>query len=140
MSKIAIITARYYESILNEMERGVIAELDSSGYAYEIIEAPGAFELPLATKITWESGKFDGIIALGCVIRGDTTHYDYVCSECSRGLMNLSINHNIPLGFGVLTVENYEQAWERAQINRKNKGGEAAKACLKMISLMKKYK
>jgi len=102
---------------------------------------PGAFEIPAAIRCALEARdkdprrRFDGYVALGCVIRGETTHYDYVCAESARGLQSLALEHGIAIGFGILTVENEAQALARARIDRKDKGGEAARACLAMIDL-----
>ena len=140
---IAIIEARYYEGIADLLYSGVEDFLKDTSLeanyqdkiTYDRITIGGAFELPLAMKLLIETGKYDGIIALGCVIRGETTHYDYVCNEASRGLAKLSVDYTMPLGFGVLTVENKQQAIERADPNKKNKGAEIAKACVDMIKL-----
>lgn len=144
-SRILIVTARYYEDIVRELEAGATAVLDQAGVQRDIIEAPGAFEIPGLIAAAAATGDYQGFIALGCVIRGETTHYDYVCGECARGLMELSVRgpdgaegEGLAIGFGVLTVENQDQAWARA--NRpgkdhagKDKGGEAARACLAVL-------
>jgi 6,7-dimethyl-8-ribityllumazine synthase len=83
--------------------------------------------------------KFDGYVALGCVIRGDTTHYDYVCGESARGLMDLSLQFSAPIGYGILTVENEEQAWLRADVKQGNKGRDAAEACLRMVAIKQQF-
>ncbi len=137
---IAIIEARYYEEIADMLFSGVETFLMEEQATHDRITIDGAFELPLAMKILIETGKYDGIIALGCVIRGETTHYDYVCGEAARGLAKLSIDYMMPLGFGVLTVENKQQAIERADPNKKNKGAEIAKACVDMIKLKRTCK
>ncbi len=129
-----IVTSRYYPRIAEELEAGVMDTLRNAGATYEVIEAPGAFEIPPIIAMASDSGEFDGYLALGCVVRGETTHYDYVCGECARGIMNLTMS-GVPVGFGVLTVENQEQAWVRADRTQKNKGHEAASACLSMIAL-----
>ena len=100
---------------------------------------PGALEIGPAIKIISYKDSYDGFIALGCVIRGETTHYETVCTESSRGLMDLAIYRNLAIGNGILTVENAEQAWERADINRKDKGGDAARAALAMAAVAKRY-
>jgi 6,7-dimethyl-8-ribityllumazine synthase len=143
---VMIVEARYYAHISDELLKGATAALDQAGASHERIAVPGAFEIPAAIHFavaaaargTANSG-FDGFVALGCVIRGETTHYDYVCEQSSRGLQDLSLLHNIAIGFGILTVENEAQALERARVDRKNKGGEAARACLAMIALKQRF-
>ena len=109
-----------------------------------MVTVPGAFELPAAIALAYEGGhrpagvRYDGFVALGCVIRGETTHYDYVCSESARGLMDLSVNKGLPIGYGVLTVEDEAQAWARARVSEGDKGGFAARACLDMIGLRRR--
>ena len=101
---------------------------------------PGALEIPAAIAMAAANPcQYDGFIALGCVIRGETTHYETVCRESARGLMDLAIQRNLAIGNGILTVENSEQAWERADINRKDKGGDAARAALSMANVAKRY-
>jgi 6,7-dimethyl-8-ribityllumazine synthase len=141
---IMIVEAPYYAHISEELARGAIQALDAAGASYERFAVPGAFEIPGAIRIALEGRKdakrrFDGYIALGCVIRGETTHYDYVCNECARGLQSLALEHGVAIGFGVLTVENEAQALARAKVERKNKGGEAARACLAMIELRHQF-
>lgn len=131
---ILIVTSRYYPRIAEELEAGVTDTLREAGATYEIIEAPGAFELPAIIALASETEEFDGYIALGCVVRGETSHYDHVCEECARGIMNLTLS-GLSIGFGVLTVENQEQAWVRADRTQKNKGLEVASACLAMVSM-----
>jgi len=128
------------------MARGAIAELESVGATYERFPVAGAFELPAAIRIAIQATErgtlkrpFDGYIALGCVIRGETTHYDYVCGESARGLQDLALAHGIAVGYGVLTVENEAQAWARARISEQNKGGDVARACLGMIALRQRF-
>ena len=101
----------------------------------------GVFELPAAIAMahSGQPGRYDGYLALGCVIRGETTHYDYVCNESARGLMDLSVQHHLAIGYGVVTVENEAQAWARASRDKKNKGKDAAAACLRMIALRRNF-
>jgi len=143
---ILIVEARYYAHISDELLKGAVAALEQAGASHERIEVPGAFEIPAAIKFAVEGHKraaavarFDGFIALGCVIRGETTHYDYVCEQSSRGLQDLALGHNLAVGFGILTVENEAQALARARVDKKNKGGEAARACLAMIELKRHF-
>jgi len=135
MPKIMIVEARFYEDIADELVKGAIAEIQNRNADYERFSVAGAFEIPAAISIGHASGKFDGYIALGCVIRGETSHYDYVCGESARGLMDLTVQRNLAIGNGILTVENRDQAWERASVEKKNKGRDVAIACLGMIAL-----
>lgn len=142
---IMIVEARFYADIADELAAGAIAALDAAGASYERFEVPGAFEIPAAVGMAIESQarnpgrrRFDGYLALGCVIRGETTHYDYVCQESARGLQDLALRHSIALGYGILTVENDAQAWARARRDRKDKGGDVARACLAMIELRRR--
>lgn len=136
---IMIVEARFYEEIADAHLDGVKSALDEVGATYELFQVAGAFEIPAAISHAliqqdlYDTHRFDGYIALGCVIRGETTHYDIISEESARGLMDLSIEYGLALGNGILTVENGEQAMERARKDRKDKGGEAARACLGMI-------
>ena len=143
---IMIVEARYYAHICDELLKGAVAALEQAGATHERITVPGAFEVPAAIRYAVSAAargatnaRFDGFIALGCVIRGETTHYDYVCEQSSRGLQDLALAHNLAIGFGILTVENEAQALARADVGRKNKGGEAARACLAMIALKNRF-
>jgi 6,7-dimethyl-8-ribityllumazine synthase len=144
--RIMIVEARYYTHIADELLKGAMAALDEAGAAHERFTVPGAFEIPAAIGYAVATARrdtaetrFDGYVALGCVIRGETTHYDYVCQESARGLQELALAYHLALGFGILTVENEEQALARARVDRKNKGGEAARACLAMIELKRRF-
>ena len=133
--RVLILEARFYEDIADQLVTGAVGALDEAGVGHERISVPGAFELPAALAIAIDSGRFDGFVALGCVIRGETSHYEHVCGECARGLATLAERHRIALGFGVVTAENRAQAWERAAVDRKNKGAAAAEACLAMMAI-----
>lgn len=137
--RVAIVEARFYDKLADAMVDGATRELRRHGAAVERIAVPGAFELPGAISILSGGGdgarRFDGFVALGCVIRGETSHYDYVCGESARGLMDLSVRQRLAIGYGVLTVENEEQAWSRAAVDRGDKGGDSAYACLAMVAL-----
>ncbi len=135
---ILIVTSRYYSEVLAELEAGVVASLDDVGANHAFLEVPGAFELPAAIALAAEADEYDGYIALGCVIRGETSHYDLICNEVARGLMNLSLS-GVPVGFGVLTCENLEQAMVRASRTGKNKGAEVVAAVLRMAELGRIY-
>ena len=139
MTHILVISARFYTEISSELEAGALRELEARGATYEIVAVPGAFEIPGVIRFALESKKYDGFVALGCVIRGETTHYDYVCGESARGLMDLTLEHNAAIGYGILTVENEEQAWVRADMTQGNKGADAVIACLRMIELKQHF-
>lgn len=140
MTKILIINAPYYQDVSTAMLDGVKTVLDSQKVAYDIVTVPGALEIPSAVVMgaETETADYDGFIALGCVIRGETTHYDYVCQESARGLMDLSMAGLVVIN-GILTVENHAQAMARAEKTQKDKGGYCAKACLDMIALKEKF-
>lgn len=143
---IMIVESPYYKEIADKMIESVLIELKAVGATYERFEVPGSFELPGAIRMAIESYKypsdrkrFDGYIALGCVIRGETSHYDYVCNESARGLNELVLKYGIALGYGVLTTENGDQALKRASRENHDRGGAAARACLAMIDLKRKF-
>ena len=136
---ILIVEARFYEPLADELVRGAIAALEKAGASYERIAVPGAFEIPGAIAFALASRQFDGFVALGCVIRGETSHYDYVCGESARGLQDLAVRNHVAIGYGILTVENEEQAWVRARVGEGDKGADAVRACLAMVSLKHKY-
>ncbi|MBK8175579.1 MAG: 6,7-dimethyl-8-ribityllumazine synthase [Rhodospirillales bacterium] len=137
--RVLIIEARFYEDLADQLVTGALHVLASAGAVIERRAVPGCFELPAAIAFALgasaEDGAYDGFVALGCVIRGETDHYDHICREVSRALMDLSVQRQVALGFGVLTCQTYEQAFERADINGQNKGADAAEACLRMIAL-----
>ena len=137
--RVLIATSRYYEHITLELEAGAGEVLAAADAVVETIEVPGALELPGVITMAADSAKYDGFIALGCVIRGETSHYDYVCGESARGLMWLTVDRRLAIGNGILTVENEEQALARADRKRMNKGADAANACLEMIKLRRKF-
>ena len=139
MTNILIVSSPYYQDISDELVRGAVATLDAAEVQYEILTVPGAFEIPAAIRFAMNDKTYDGFIALGCVIRGETTHYDYVCEQSARGLMELYLQYGAAIGFGILTVENEEQALVRAKISQGNKGKDAALACLRMIELKRKF-
>src|SRR5581483_9139814 len=108
-----IIEARFYRGIADALAAGATAVLERAGATHVRVSVPGALELPAALAMASESGGYDGYVVLGCVIRGETSHYDVVVNECAHGVMHLAVDRQLALGFGVLTVENEEQAWER---------------------------
>lgn len=136
-SRILIIAGAFYRDIADPMVAGATAAIDAAGASSEVVEVPGALEIPGAiVQAELADAGFDGYVALGCVIRGETTHYDYVCGESARGLMELTLS-GVPVGNGILTVENRDQAMVRAV--DKNKGADAAEACLALIALRDKF-
>jgi 6,7-dimethyl-8-ribityllumazine synthase len=135
--RVLIAISRYYKDIADEMEAGAMEVLEAAGAKVTVLEVPGAFELPGVVAMSADSGRFDGAVVLGCVIRGETTHYDYVCGESARGLMDLIVQRRQAIGYGILTTETHEQAWVRADRKQKNKGKDAAEACLAMIKFRK---
>lgn len=135
---ILIVTSRYYAHIAAELEAGVVDGLQRVGATWEFLEVPGAFEIPGAIAMAAGTGEYDGFAALGCVIRGETSHYDLICNEVARGLMDLSMA-GVPVAFGVLTVENEAQARVRADRNQKNKGAEVVAAVLRMVGLSYRF-
>jgi 6,7-dimethyl-8-ribityllumazine synthase len=138
---ILIVEARFYPQISDELLRGATAALSAAGATFDRVEVPGVFEIPAAIRMAVAAAQaraYDGFLALGCVIRGETTHYDIVANESARALQNLTTEFMLALGFGVLTVENEAQAWARARVDKKNKGAEAAQACLAMIALRRR--
>ncbi|HLU91860.1 MAG TPA: 6,7-dimethyl-8-ribityllumazine synthase [Pedomonas sp.] len=136
---ILIVEARFYEDIADELAKGAIEALEAAGATWERIAVPGAFEIPGAIAMAAKSGKFDGYVALGLVVRGETTHYDYVCEESARGLMDLAVRERLAIGYGILTTENFPQAWERARVGRGNKGRAAVEAALAMVGYRRQF-
>jgi 6,7-dimethyl-8-ribityllumazine synthase len=139
-AKFGIVVARFNSFIVDALESGAIDALKRHGVAdadIEVVRVPGAFEIPLAAQAMAASKKYDGIIALGAVIRGSTPHFDYVAGECTKGLATVSMQHSVPMGFGVLTVDTIEQAIERAGTKAGNKGAEAAMTVVEMVNVMK---
>ena len=136
--KIAVVVARFNEFITSKLLSGCDGALRQHGVTdTDIIWVPGAFEIPLVAKKLAKSSKYNAIVALGTVIRGSTTHYDYVCNETAKGISNVSQTHEIPVIFGVLTTENIEQAIERAGTKAGNKGADAAICAIEMANLLK---
>ncbi len=138
--KVGIVVARFNEFITSKLLGGAIDALtrhDVSEDSIDVAWVPGAFEIPLIAQKMAKSGKYDAVIALGAVIRGSTTHYDYVCSEVSKGIANVSMNSDIPVMFGVVTTENIEQAIERAGTKAGNKGYDCALGAIEMVNLIR---
>jgi|TARA_B100001971_G_scaffold14056_1_gene11079 6,7-dimethyl-8-ribityllumazine synthase len=137
--KIALVAARFNSFVVEHLIKGAKEALLKHGAEendIELLYVPGAFEIPLALKKVASSGKYDGIVALGAVIRGGTPHFEYVAGECVKGISQASLDSEIPISFGVLTVDTVDQAIERAGNNSGNKGAEAAESTIRMINLL----
>jgi len=138
-----IVEARFYDDIQDALLEGAVAELNAAGLTHEVITVPGALEIPAAIAIAVDAAekggkRYDAAVALGCVIRGDTIHFEIVSTESSRGLMDLSISKRFPLGNGILTVNTEAQAWARARAGELNKGGDAARAAIAMLRIKRR--
>ncbi|RVT92798.1 6,7-dimethyl-8-ribityllumazine synthase [Sphingomonas crocodyli] len=138
MAKILIVEARFYDHLNDLLIEGARAAIEEDGHKHETITVPGALEVPGAIAMAAESGRYDGFVALGVVIRGETYHFEVVSNESARGLMALTMD-GIAIGNGILTVENEAQALARARMTEKDKGGEAAKAALTMLQLRERF-
>ena len=139
--RILVIEARFYDGISDALLEGALNVLQANKVEVTKVTVPGALEVPHVISFA-ESAKsgYDGYVALGCVIRGETTHYDYVCEESARAIMDLAVNQQLAIGNGIITVENEDQAWARAKMDKKDKGGFAANAVLKMIKIRDELK
>ena len=138
MTHLLVIEARYYQDIADSLITGVKAATDKAGATFDVVTTSGAYELPATLNYAIQgSKKYDGYVLLGCVIRGQTTHYDQILDSIFPKVLDLSVEHNLALGMGVLTVENIEQAEYRADHTKKDYGGAAARAALRMIDLKK---
>ncbi|WP_273783442.1 6,7-dimethyl-8-ribityllumazine synthase [Bartonella sp. AU15XJBT] len=137
---VLIVEARFYEDISDALLKGAVSALQKAGASYDIITVPGALEIPAAITFAEQNKiSYDGYVALGCVIRGETYHFEIVANDSCRALMDLTVHKCLAIGNGILTVENEEQAWVRAKQDDKNKGGFAAEAALCMIALKKRF-
>jgi len=142
-ARIGIVLARWNDFVGRPLLEGAIDSLRRHGVeesAITVVRVPGAFEMPLALKVMADSGDYDGLVALGAVIRGSTPHFEYVAGECVKGMSQVNMQSGIPVSFGVLTVDTIEQAIERAGTKAGNKGEEAALSALEMVNLMKQLK
>ena len=142
--QLLIIEARFYEDLADELVRGAEAVLGAAGAGWDRISVPGVLEIPAALAVALDAqaagrARHDGYVLLGCVIRGETTHYDIVATESAREIMRLATENRLALGNGILTVENANQAWARARVSEKDKGGMAARAALAMIELKRRF-
>ena len=138
MARLLIVEARFYDHLNDLLLDGARAAIEAEGHSHETVTVPGALEVPAAIALASETGRYDGFVALGVVIRGETYHFEIVSSESARGIMALTLD-GLAIGNGILTVENEAQALARARRDEKNKGGEAAKAALAMIALRQRF-
>lgn len=147
-SRILVIEGRFYDGIADALIAGAIAEIEAQGSSYERVTVPGALEIPQVLAAAVASGlvprgapssRFCGVVALGCVIRGETSHYDVVVGNSNHWLMKIAIEHKVPVGNGILTVDTEEQAMARARGGRDGKGGDAARACLSLIDIARQF-
>jgi 6,7-dimethyl-8-ribityllumazine synthase len=138
-NEIVIVTAPFYQHIIDGLYQGAEKYLLDQGYVIKHIIVPGALEIPLASQILAETGKYKAVVALGAVIRGETAHFDHVCQQSARGIMDVSLKLNFPIGNGIITVENEQQALERSANNEKNKGAEAAMAAVELLRLKESF-
>ena len=143
---VLIVESRFYEDISDELLKGASGALEAAGASFERVSVPGAFEIPAAIHMGLRSmefyaarRRFDGYVALGCIIRGETSHYDHVCTQSARKLQDLACQYALALGYGILTCDTQEQAWERARVEGRNKGGETARACLAMLDIKRQF-
>src|SRR6266536_408032 len=132
MARYAIVVARFYEELAERLVAGAQGALPEPADVYDV---PGAFELPVAAKLLAESGRYDAVVCLGAVIRGETDHYDYVCGEAARGIQDVQLRTGVPCGFGVLTCDSYEQALARAGDGKRDSGAHAAEAVLAVLRI-----
>jgi 6,7-dimethyl-8-ribityllumazine synthase len=139
-ARILLVEARYYDDIADLLLAGAMKELEGAGVAVERITVPGSLEIPVAVAMALDAAvkqrrPYDGVVALGCVIRGDTIHFEIVSQESARGLMDLAITRNVPIGNGIITVNTEAQAFARARMEEQDKGGDAARAALALVRL-----
>lgn len=140
---IAIVASRFNSFIVDRLYDGAIKNLKANAISEEaitVVKVPGAFEIPVAVQNLLDTNEFDAVITLGAVIRGETPHFDFICNECAHGISQLAMNSGVPVIFGVLTVDNTDQAMDRAGDEESNKGYEAASAALEMIGVIKQIK
>jgi 6,7-dimethyl-8-ribityllumazine synthase len=138
MARLLIVEARFYEHLNDLLLEGARAAIETAGHAHETVTVPGALEVPAAIALAAETGRYDGFVALGVVIRGETYHFEIVAGESARGIMALALD-GLAIGNGILTVENEAQALARARPDEKDKGGEAAQAALAMMALRERF-
>jgi 6,7-dimethyl-8-ribityllumazine synthase len=138
MPHLLIVEARFYDEFADELLKGAAQALEAAGATYDVVTVPGALEIPGAISLAADTGRYDGYVALGTVIRGETYHFEVVSNESARGIMALTLD-GLAIGNGILTCENDEQAWVRARVTEKNKGGDAAQAALAMMALRRRF-
>jgi 6,7-dimethyl-8-ribityllumazine synthase len=141
--RMLVVEARFYEDIADALLAGATRALEAAGVAFERVSVPGSLEVPSAIAIALEAAEhagrpYDGVVALGCVIRGDTIHFEIVSTESARALMDLSVARRVPIGNGILTVDTDAQAWARARAEEADKGGDAARAALALVRLKRR--
>ena len=142
--RVLVVEARYYDEIADLLLAGAASVLEGAGVAFDRVTVPGALEIPPAIAIALAEADrhgrpYDAAVALGCVIRGDTTHFEIVSHQSARGLMELSIAQRFPIGNGIITVDTEAQAWERARVEEQDKGGDAARAALALIGIKQRF-
>jgi 6,7-dimethyl-8-ribityllumazine synthase len=137
--RVLVIQAPYYADVVGGMLRGARAVLDEVGASVDVADVAGAYELPAALRMALRRGAWDGFLLLGCVVRGETDHYTFICDAVCQGVMALSVETGAPLGFGLLTVDTIEQAIARSRDDRMNKGAEAAHALVQQIALARRF-
>jgi 6,7-dimethyl-8-ribityllumazine synthase len=142
-ARILVVEARFYDDIADELMKGAARVLDAAGVVYELLSVPGSLEIPPAITMALDAAErsgrpYEGAVALGCVIRGDTIHFEIVSHESARGLMEISRIRGVPIGNGILTVDNDAQAWMRARVEEADKGGDAARAALALVRLKRR--
>jgi len=136
-----LVEAPYYAHLAALLREGAERAVATAGATCEVVSVPGAFEIPPAIALAAKAGgRFDGFVALGCVIRGETTHYDHICAETARSLQDLAVRDGLAVGYGILTVENEAQALARAAPDGRDKGGEATRACLALVALKRRFR
>lgn len=135
--RVAVAVAEFYDELAERLLAGATAALEEAGATVsEVLRVPGAYELPMAASLAARSGRFDAVVCLGAVIRGETSHYDYVCGEAARGIQDVQLATGVPCSFGVLTVDNYEQALARSDVaGRRDSGRHAAQAVLALLAI-----
>jgi 6,7-dimethyl-8-ribityllumazine synthase len=134
-----LVEARFYEDLGDMLAAGAIAAIEAAGATFERVTVPGALEVPIAVRLADATGHYDGYVALGCIIRGDTYHFEVVCNESARGIMTLGLADGLAIGNGILTVDTIAQALDRADPKAQNKGGGAAEAALALIRLKRQF-
>ena len=137
--RVLVIQAPYYAEVVGGMVEGALAVLAGLGAEAEVVDVAGAFELPAALRMAIRTGKYDGYLVFGCVVKGETDHYDHICREACRGVMDISVETAAPIGFGLLTVHTIQQAIARSSPDRHNKGVEAANAMIGQVALARRF-